>query len=236
MPTESNDTGQQPATHDDRGHVLIVDDERKARQTMSVLLDEDGFETRTASNGYKALGVLDDWSCEVVLTDLRMPMLDGFELIEKVHENYPDIACIAVTAFDSVESAVDAMKSGAEDYLPKPLDFDAVELVVDRAVQRVRDRSELARLRESAPDDGPEMIGDSPPMQTLKDTVDQIATSNATVLITGESGTGKELVARRVHDNSDRADGPFVQLHCSALSQSLLESELFGHEKGAFTG
>lgn len=134
-------------TRTPRGRVLIVDDERKAHQTLSTLLGEHGFETLRAPNGYKAMGMLDEWDCDVVLTDLRMPMLDGFELIDKVHETSPDVACIAMTAFDSVESAVEAMKSGAEDYLTKPIDFDAVELVVDRAVERVRDRRELKRLR-----------------------------------------------------------------------------------------
>ncbi|AWV88768.1 sigma-54-dependent transcriptional regulator [Bradymonas sediminis] len=221
-----------------RGRILIVDDEVHAREALSTLLEEDGYEVRNAPDGFKALGVLREWECDLLVTDLRMPVMDGLELIKKARVEFPKLTCVVMTAFGSVENAVKAMKSGAEDYLSKPLNFDEVELVIARAMERTQLRTELDRLRQGSAGETTktQMIGNSMPMQKLKSMIDQVATSRATVLITGESGTGKELVARLVHERSDRADKPFVRLHCSALAETLLESELFGHEKGAFTG
>ena len=222
----------------DRGRILIVDDEQNAREALSVLLEEDGYEVRNAPDGFKALGILRDWKCDLLVTDLRMPVMDGLALIKKARVEFPKLTCIVMTAFGSVENAVQAMKSGAEDYLSKPLNFDEVELVIARAMERSQLRSELDRLRQGNAGAPPQtqMIGNSMPMQQLKSMIDQVATSRATVLITGESGTGKELVARLIHERSDRSAKPFVRLHCSALAETLLESELFGHEKGSFTG
>lgn len=221
-----------------RGRILIVDDEQHAREALCVLLEEDGYEVRNAADGFKALGVLREWQCDLLVTDLRMPVMDGLALIRKARVEFPELTCLVMTAFGSVENAVKAMKNGAEDYLTKPLNFDEVELVIARAMERTRLRGELDRLRQNKIDKPAQtqMIGNSVPMQKLKSMIDQVATSRATVLISGESGTGKELVARLVHERSERADKPFVRLHCSALAETLLESELFGHEKGAFTG
>jgi two-component system, NtrC family, response regulator HydG len=225
-------------TSQNRGRILIVDDEQHAREALAVLLEEDGYQVRDAADGFKALGVLREWDCDLLVTDLRMPVMDGLALINKAKEEFPELTCLVMTAFGSVENAVEAMKTGADDYLTKPLNFDAVELVIERAMERTQMRRELDRLRkgEGIRQSSTQMIGNSPPMQKLKSMIDQVATSRATVLITGESGTGKELVARLTHQRSDRADKPFVRLHCSALAETLLESELFGHEKGAFTG
>lgn len=222
----------------DRGRILIVDDEQHAREAMTQLLEEDGYQVRNAPDGFKALGVLRQWPCDLLVTDLRMPVMDGLALIRKAREEFPELTCLVMTAFGSVENAVEAMKTGAEDYLTKPLNFDQVQIVIERAMERTQLRRELDELRSADTDTKPKtnMIGNSLPMQRLKAMIDQVATARSTVLVSGESGTGKELVARLVHERSDRADKPFVRLHCSALAETLLESELFGHEKGAFTG
>lgn len=229
--------------HEDQGdlrekRILIVDDEPSARQMLALLLEEDGYAVKSAPDGFKALGVLQEWPCDVLLTDLRMPVLDGISLIRKAREIRPDLTCIVMTAFATVENAVEAMKIGAEDYLTKPLNFDAVELVLQRAFERLQLRRELQELRSArqAPVRKTRMLGNSAPMQELSRLINQVATSRATVLITGESGTGKELIARQIHEKSQRSSAPFVRLHCAALSETLLESELFGHEKGSFTG
>ena len=225
------------------GKILVVDDEPNARQTLSMLLEESHFEVRSASDGIKALGILrGEWHPDIVLTDLRMPLMDGFELIKKIKEaNTPQDppAIVVMTAFASVESAVEVMKQGADDYLTKPLNFDAVEMTLNRVMERVQMKRELEDLRQTLHASRAEkrrMIGSSPVMRDLHILIDQVAPARATVLVHGESGTGKELVARRLHERSNRADAPFVALHCGALPESLLESELFGHEKGAFTG
>ncbi len=217
--------------------ILVVDDEPRARRALVELLQGDGYEVREASDGFKALGVLRDWQADVLLTDWRMPVMDGLTLLKKARKSTPNLAVVVMTAFGSVENAVEAMKAGADEYLTKPLNFDAVELVLERAVERLKVLRELESLR-AAQQSSPKIriSGNSPPVQKMIKLIDQVADSRATVLITGESGTGKELIARRVHDKSSRAHMPFVRLHCAALAESLLESELFGHEKGAFTG
>ena len=218
--------------------ILVVDDEINARQALVSLLSEDGYLVRDAADGYKALGVIESWSPDIILTDMRMPLMDGLSLIKKVRQDHPEILSIVMTAFASVDTAIDAMKAGAHDYLIKPLNIDAVELVLHKAAERLSMRRELDELRQQVRPGGKrhQLLGASAPMQELKRLIEQVAPSRATVLITGESGTGKEIIARQLHQLSPRADKPFIALHCAALPETLLEDELFGHEKGAFTG
>jgi DNA-binding NtrC family response regulator len=220
------------------GRILIVDDEVNARSALAELLREEGYSVETAADGFKALPKLDDFAPDVIVTDLKMPGLDGLGLMRKALEQDVDRAVIVMTAFGAVETAVAAMRAGAADYLSKPINFDELLLVVERALERRRLRQETGQLRQRLTERHriPSIIGASPAMQSVFDTVLQVAPSRASVLITGESGTGKELVAAALHEHSTRASGPFVKLHCAALTETLLESELFGHERGAFTG
>lgn len=223
-------------THRRVGTILVVDDEASARQVLVQLLRDDGHEVREAADGFKALGVLNEWQPDLLLTDLKMPLMDGIQLLKKAREKYPDLTCVVMTAFASVDTAVQAMKSGANEYLTKPLHFDAVELTIERALERVHLVRELETLRGRAAHVSPQIVGNSAPIKHLLQFVDQVAPSRATVLVTGESGTGKEMVARRIHEMSPRRNKPFMAIHCAALTETLLESELFGHEKGSFTG
>ncbi len=220
------------------GRILIVDDEVNARSALAELLREEGYSVETAADGFKALPKLDDFAPDVIVTDLKMPGLDGLGLMRKALDQDVDRAVIVMTAFGAVETAVAAMRAGAADYLSKPINFDELLLVVERALERRRLRQEAGQLRQRLTERHriPSIIGSSPAMQAVFDTVLQVAPSRASVLITGESGTGKELVAAALHEHSGRAGGPFVKLHCAALTETLLESELFGHERGAFTG
>jgi two-component system response regulator HydG len=223
-----------------KARILVVDDELSARSGLAKLLDQEGYEVETAPDGVQALALVADKAPNLIVTDLKMPNMDGMELLAKVREQYPDIPTIVTTAFGEVSFAVLAMRAGAEDYLTKPVDFDALLLAVERALQRRELASEAENLRrqlrtrDQAGLEG--LLGTSAAMQRVYATAKQVAPSRATVLITGESGTGKGELARALHALSPRAKAPFVALHCSALAESLLESELFGHEKGAFTG
>ncbi len=220
------------------GRILVVDDEANARSALAELLREEGYLVETAADGFKALPKLDEFDPELVITDLKMPGLDGMGLMRKALEQDPERAVIMMTAFGAVETAVAAVRAGAADYLTKPIDFNELSLIVDRALERRRLRQEASQLRQRLTERHriPNMIGSSPAMQAVFDTVLQVAPSRASVLITGESGTGKEMIAAALHEHSPRADKPFVKLHCAALTETLLESELFGHERGAFTG
>ncbi|HEY7955673.1 MAG TPA: sigma-54 dependent transcriptional regulator [Polyangia bacterium] len=221
-----------------KGRVLIVDDEINARTALAELLRDEGYAVETAGDGFKALGKLDDFAPDLLLTDLKMPGIDGIELMRKVQARDPDCLLVVMTAYGAVDSAVQAMRQGASDYLTKPINVEELTLVIARELERKRLRAEAGQLRERLSERHriPSIIGSSPPMQRVFDTVLQVAPSRASVLLSGESGTGKELIAAAIHEHSPRAKGPFVKLHCAALAETLLESELFGHERGAFTG
>jgi DNA-binding NtrC family response regulator len=221
-----------------RGRILIVDDEANARAALSEILHEDGYATETAADGFKALGKLADFRPDVVLTDLKMPGLDGIGLMEKGREALPGTVFVVMTAFGTIDSAVDAVKRGADNYLTKPLDFQVLGAVVERAMDKARLVKENLRLKERLRERivFSHIVGESPKMKELLRLVDQVGPSRASVLIKGESGTGKELIAEAIHRASPRASAPLVRLNCAALAEGLLESELFGHERGAFTG
>jgi DNA-binding NtrC family response regulator len=221
-----------------KGRVLIVDDEANARGALSEILREEGYETETAADGFKALGRLGAFSPDLILTDLKMPGLDGIGLLDELRTASPTTVVVVMTAFGTIDSAVDAIKKGAENYLTKPLEPLSLLAVVERAMEKARLRAETAVLRERLRERNAfgHIVGEHPAMRDLLRTVEQVAPSRSSVLIVGESGTGKELIAAAVHRHSARAAGPFVRLHCAALAEGLLESELFGHERGAFTG
>ena len=221
-----------------RGRILIVDDESNARAALSEILREEGYATETAADGFKALGKLDEFGPDVILTDLKMPGLDGIAFMEKARAAAPGASFVVMTAFGTISSAVEAMKKGAENYLLKPLDPEALGAVVERAMEKARLVKEAQRLRERLHERNAfsHIVTSDSKMEAVLDLVAQVAPSKAGVLITGESGTGKELIAEALHAASTRSKAPFIRLHCAALSESLLESELFGHERGAFTG
>jgi len=220
------------------GRILVVDDEVNARTALAELLRDEGYDVEMAADAFKALGKVEAFGPHVLVTDLKMPGMDGIELVKKVRAAEDPPAVVVMTAFGAVESAVNAMRAGAAEYLTKPINFDELLVVLDRVFEQQALRRETRQLRARvrdrvAPNN---IVGNAPPMQRVFEIVDQVAPSKATVLITGESGTGKELVANAIHQRSPRVNGPFVKLHCAALAESLLESELFGHEKGSFTG
>jgi DNA-binding NtrC family response regulator len=221
-----------------KGLVLIVDDEANARDALAELMDDAGYSVSTAADGHTALLQMERVDPDVVLTDLKMPGMDGLALIERGRPLSPHTSFIVMTAFATIDTAVQAIKLGAESYLTKPLELDAVIAIVDRALDRTRLSREAAQLRQRVDDrfQFGNILGEHPSMQRLMKNVAQVARSRATVLIHGETGTGKELIAAAIHQNSKRKDKPFIRLNCASLSETLLESELFGHERGSFTG
>ncbi|MGE4488906.1 MAG: sigma-54-dependent transcriptional regulator [Kiritimatiellales bacterium] len=217
--------------------ILVVDDEKNIREGLGRALRR-SYDILLAESGTAALDLLSENSVDVMLSDLRMPGMDGMTLMQRALAVSPHLICILLTAYGNIETAVEAMRSGATDFLTKPVNLDQLELVLTRVLRSRRAETENQQLREQLDSKfGMEnIIGNSPAMHEIFETVRQVASSRATVLIQGESGTGKELIAKAIHRLSSRKNGPFVPVHCAALSSTLLESELFGHEKGAFTG
>jgi two-component system, NtrC family, response regulator HydG len=220
--------------------ILVVDDEATARNGLAKLLQQEGYVVEMAADGVQALAAISDNPPGLIISDLKMPNMDGMELLKQLRERGVETPTVVATAFGEVSTAVAAMRAGAEDYLTKPIDFDALLLVVERTLAREELKSEAENLRRqlrARDKEGLEgLLGASTAMQRVYQMVRQVAPARATVLITGETGTGKGEVARALHALSPRGNAPFVSLHCAALVESLLESELFGHEKGAFTG
>ena len=211
--------------------ILVVDDEAAARSALSELLRDEGYVVHTAGDAFKALGELEGWSPDIVVTDVQMPGMSGIELMEKIREQLPGVGVVVMTAFGSVENAVTAMQAGADDYLTKPVHFPELMLILERLLERRALRQENERLRDALQaGDADEVgwVGSSKPARELMSLVKQVAGSDASVLVLGESGTGKELVARAVHHWSNRREGPFVAVPCAALSEEMLQEELFG--------
>jgi len=217
--------------------ILVVDDEKEMCEVIDEELERRGYETDWLLSADEAFVRLGSQDYDVVVTDLNMRGMNGVELCDRIVRNRPDIPVIVVTGFGSLETAIATLRAGAFDFLTKPFDMEELSIAVERAIQHKELRAEVKRLREAVlPDRGHgEMLGTSAAMRAVHELVDRVAPTEATILITGETGTGKELVARAIHDRSLRASGPLVTLNCSAVPEPLLESELFGHVRGAFT-
>jgi DNA-binding NtrC family response regulator len=218
--------------------ILVVDDEVNIREAMAALLSAEGYAVDTAASVEQAVAALGADFFQVVISDMRMDGESGMDLLRWLRENCPESEMILLTAYGSVENAVEAMKSGAYDYLSKPVDRQRLLLLIEKALEKQRLAMENRSLRRrlSVKEEFSNIIGASSRIRQIFKVISEVAPTNATVLITGESGTGKELVARAIHSRSNRRDGPFITLNCGALPDTLLESELFGYEKGAFTG
>jgi len=215
--------------------ILVVDDELNMQLVLKALLKKEGYDVATASDGIEALKVLKSGGVEVVVTDLKMPKLDGVGLLERVIRDYPSTPVIIITAHGTIATAVDALKKGAFDYITKPFERDELKNIIHKAM-RTRRLNEEELLVSPDDIDRQGIIGSSEPMSKIYDTIKRVAPTTTTVLISGETGTGKDLIAYAIHRNSPRRDNPFVKINCAAIAENLIESELFGYERGAFTG
>lgn len=220
------------------GSVLIADDEKNVAEGLQMILSEDGYDAEMATDGEEAWAKIQEGSFGVVLADLNMPKMDGLELFAKMRDAGISSEFIVITGEASVDSAVEAMRHGAYDYLTKPLDLERLKALIPKALEKfdVRTSNDQLRQRLESLTKYADMIGQSEEMREIFTVIEAVAPSNASILISGESGTGKELVARAIHDKSGRSGGPFIALNCGAFPREILENELFGHEKGAFTG
>jgi two-component system response regulator HydG len=221
-----------------KGRILIVDDELVVRDSLQKWFDSEGYDAGAVSSGREALFAVQQKQYDLALLDIKMPGMDGMELQKKLRELDADLTVVIMTGYASVETAVEALKTGAYDYITKPIDPDELVHLVSNALSHKRYKRELERLRDNLQEIYPDtkLIGNSPAIRRVLELVEMVAATDTTVLIFGESGTGKELVARAIHAASPRRNMPMVVIHCGALTETLLESELFGHERGAFTG
>ena len=219
-------------------NLLIVDDEQSYRQLLSLVFEGDGHHIRTAMNGRDAINKLQEEPAEVIITDVRMPDMDGIELLRGAREFLPDVGVVLMTAFATVDTAREAFKLGADDFIQKPFDVEELKIIVKKALDRQVLINENRAFKRAQRDRGSvrNIIGHSDKMQAVYQMIETVAEVQSTVLVTGESGTGKELVARAIHDLSPRAEKPFISINCGAFTETLLESELFGYVKGSFTG
>jgi len=219
-------------------NILIVDDEQSYRQLLTLVFESDGHTVRTANNGREALSLLQMESADVIISDVKMPDMDGIELLAAVRETQPDLGVVLMTAFASVETAREAFKLGADDFVQKPFDVEELKLIVKKTLEKQALIDENRAFKRAQRDRGSvkNIVGSSAKMQAIFQMIETVAEVQSTVLINGESGTGKELVARAIHDLSPRAEKPFISINCGAFTETLLESELFGYVKGSFTG
>src|SRR5215203_1182822 len=219
-------------------NILIVDDEQSYRQLLSLVFEGDGHSIRTASNGREALTLLHEEPADVVISDVRMPDMDGIEMLSAVRETQPDLGVILMTAFASVETAREAFKLGADDFIQKPFDVEELKLIVKKTLEKQALIDENRAFRRAQRERGSikNIVGNSAKMHAIFQMIETVAEVQSTILLMGESGTGKELVARAIHDLSARAEKPFISINCGAFTETLLESELFGYVKGSFTG
>ncbi len=222
----------------DKPRILLVDDDKNTADGLTKILLQDGYDTSCAYAGKEALDLIEAEHFDIVITDMKLPDISGFTIIEKVKKKDIDIAVVMITAFSSIQTAIDAVKKGADDYLTKPVNIEELELILKKICERrlliLQNKELKQKLNDKYNFSG--IIGNTPEIQLIFKTITEIAPTAATVLIYGDTGTGKELIANAIHYNSDRKDKPFITLHCASLSEGVLESELFGHEKGAFTG
>jgi two-component system, NtrC family, nitrogen regulation response regulator NtrX len=214
--------------------ILIIDDEKAIRKTLSEILSYEGYKLEEAGDGEEGLKKIKEKDYDVVLCDIKMPKIDGIEFLEKAKELNPDIPIIMISGHGTIETAVEAVKKGAYDYISKPPDLNRLLITIRNAMDKTSLVAETKVLKRRV-SRMQEMVGDSVPIQKIKETIEKVAPTDARILITGENGVGKELVARWVHEKSNRAAGPLIEVNCAAIPGELIESELFGHEKGSFT-
>lgn len=216
------------------GKILIIDDERSIRNTLSEILGFEGYQIIEAVDGHDAIKKIAEDSFDCILCDIKMPKADGIEVLEKAKEQVPDTPFIVISGHGNIDTAVEAVKKGAFDYISKPPDLNRLLITIRNAIERKSLVTETKTLKKKISKKY-EIIGEAPALQSVMDMIDRVAPTDARVLITGENGCGKELVARRIHDMSSRSHKPMIELNCAAIPSELIESELFGHEKGAFT-
>jgi DNA-binding NtrC family response regulator len=214
--------------------ILVIDDERSIRSTLKEILGFEGYSVDVAENGIIGLDMIKSKDYDIVLCDIKMPEMDGIEVLKKIMEYKPETTVVMISGHGNIDTAVEAIKLGAFDFIVKPLDLNRLLITIRNAGDKSVLVKETKILKQKV-NKGYEIIGESPQIKKVLETIDRVAPTEARVLITGPSGSGKELVARRLHDNSHRADGPFIEVNCAAIPSELIESELFGHEKGAFT-